>query len=101
MALRGLKITWVCIAILFISLNVKVVHFCYFQNTFPFGSTFRQTNFIKKKRRKNFVEQGISPFQHKCPLGVFLYILVKERNILILITIVTRELLERYRFNYE
>ena len=64
MALRGLKITWVCIAILFIScaiillLNLKIVHFFYFQNTFPFVSTFRQTDDIRKKRRKHFVEQG-------------------------------------------
>ena len=38
---------------------LQIVHFCYFQNTFPFVSTFRQTDFIKKKRRKKFVEQGI------------------------------------------
>ena len=65
MALRGLKLTWVCIASLFISCSIilsfkfKIVHFCYFQNTFPFVSTFQQTYFIKKKRRKHFVEQGI------------------------------------------
>ena len=65
MALRGLKITWVCIASLFIScsiiynLNLKIVHFCYFQNTFPFVSTFRQTDDIRKKCRTFFVEQGI------------------------------------------
>ena len=65
MALRGLKITWVCIAILLIScsiiyhLNFKIVHFCSFQNTFPFVSTFRETDVIRKKRRNNFVEQGI------------------------------------------
>ena len=57
MVLRGLKITWVCIAILFISCSI--VHFCYFQNTFPFVSTLRQTDDIRKKRGKHFVEQGI------------------------------------------
>ena len=62
---RGLKITWVCVAILFIlvqyfyNLNFKIVHFCYFQNTFPFVSTFRETDVIRKKHRKYFVEQGI------------------------------------------
>ena len=59
----GLKITWVCIAILFIScsiiLSIKIVHFCYFQNTFPFVSTFRQTDDIRKNP-SIFVDQGIS-----------------------------------------
>ena len=41
-------------------LNLKIVNFCYFQNTFPFVSTFRQTDFIQTKHRKKFVEQGIS-----------------------------------------
>ena len=65
MVFRGLKLTWVCIASLLIScliilsLNFKIVHFCYFQKTFPFVSTFRQTDFIPKQRRKHFVEQGI------------------------------------------
>ena len=31
----------------------------YFENTFPFVSTFRETDVIRKKRRKHFVEQGI------------------------------------------
>ena len=31
----------------------------YFQNTFPFGSMFRQTDDIGKKRPTKFVEQGI------------------------------------------
>ena len=43
----------------FYHLNLKIVHFCYFQNTFPFLSTFRQTDNIRKKRRNIFVEQGI------------------------------------------
>ena len=43
----------------FIHLNLNIVHFCYFQNTFPFVSTFRQTDDIRNKRRKNLVEQGI------------------------------------------
>ena len=60
MALRGQKITWVCIAILFLS--------CYFQNTFPFVFRFRQTDDIRNKRRKKFVEQGM-------------YIKVKIKNI--------------------
>ena len=37
----------------------ETVHFCYFQNTFPFVSTFRQTDLIPKKRRHFFVEQSI------------------------------------------
>ena len=69
MVLRGLKLTWICIASLFISCSIinilsfkfKNSTFCYFQNTFPFVSTFRQTDFIPPKRRKNFVEQGYSP----------------------------------------
>ena len=35
-------------AMFFLS-NLKIVHFCYFQNTFPFVSTFRQTDDIRKK----------------------------------------------------
>ena len=65
-AFRGLKITWECIANSFISCSIilsfklkKIVHFGYFQNTFPFVSTFRQTDFIQNKRRNFFVEQGI------------------------------------------
>ena len=39
-----------------------------FQNTFPFVSTFRQTDDIRKKRKKKFVEQGISVFPlYHCP----------------------------------
>ena len=57
MAFRGLKLTWVCIASLFISCSI-ILSFK-FKNTFPFVSTFRQTDFIKTKRRKHFVEQGI------------------------------------------
>ena len=38
-------------------LNLKIVHFCYFQNTFPFVSMSRQTDDIGKKRPKKFVEQ--------------------------------------------
>ena len=41
------------------NLNLKIVHFCYFQNTFPFVSTFWQTDDIRKKCRTFFVEQGI------------------------------------------
>ena len=65
MALRGLKITLVCIAILFISCSIilsfkfKNTIFCYFQNIFPFVSTFQETDVIRKKRRIVFVEQGI------------------------------------------
>ena len=39
---------------------LKIVHFCYFQNTFSFVSTFRKTNDIRKKRRTTFAEQGVS-----------------------------------------
>ena len=44
----------------FYNLNLKIVHFCYFQNTFPFVSMSRQTDDIGKKRPKEFVEQSIS-----------------------------------------
>ena len=30
---------------------MAIVHFCYFQNTFPFVSTFRQTNVVQKMAR--------------------------------------------------
>ena len=33
----------------FYHLNFKIVHFCYFQNTFPFVSTFRETGVIRKQ----------------------------------------------------
>ena len=32
----------------FINKIKKIVHFCYFQNTFHFASTFRQTDYIRK-----------------------------------------------------
>ena len=44
---------------LFNNFNFKIVHFCYFQNTFPFVSKCRQTDDIGKKHPKIFVEQGI------------------------------------------
>ena len=65
MALRGLKITGMYCYFIhflfnnFIIINLKIVHFCYFQNTFPFVSTFRETDVIRKERRIFFVEQGI------------------------------------------
>ena len=46
-------------SLLSIMVNLNIVHFCYFQNTFPFVSTFRQTDVIRKKRQFFFVEQGI------------------------------------------
>ena len=43
------------------NIHLKIVHFCYFQNTFPFVSTFRQTDDIREKKRQFFfVEQGIA-----------------------------------------
>ena len=42
-------------------INVKIVHFCYFQNIFPFVSMSRQTDDIGKTRPKRFVEQDIPP----------------------------------------
>ena len=38
---------------------LKIVHFCYFQNTLTFVSMSRQTDDIGKKCHKNFVEQCI------------------------------------------
>ena len=78
MALRGLKITWVCIAILFISCSIilsikfKNIHFCYFQNTFPFVSTFRQTNDIRKKPSKKVRGTPLSQLE-----GIDILILIK------------------------
>ena len=48
----------------FYNLNLKIVHFCYFQNTFPFVSMSRQTDDIGKKNPKHFVEQGIECLMH-------------------------------------
>ena len=65
MALRGLKITLVCIAILFISCSIilsfkfKNTKFWLFPKKIPFVSTFQETDVIKKKHRIVFVEQGI------------------------------------------
>ena len=53
-----------------------MVHFCYFQNTFPFVSMSRKTDDIGKKRPKHFVEQGIVGLMVALYLLVHLYILV-------------------------
>ena len=41
--------------------KIAIVHFCYFQNTFPFVFTSRKTGNIDidKESKKNFMEQGI------------------------------------------
>ena len=49
-----------CHFIHFLFNNFKIVHFCYFQNTFPFVSMSRQTDDISKKLPKSVVEQGIN-----------------------------------------
>ena len=41
------------------NLILKIVQFCYFQNTFPFVSMSRQTDDIGKTRPKKIVEQSI------------------------------------------
>ena len=76
MALRGLKITWVYIAILFISCSIflkfqlkNIVHFCYFQNHFLFVSMPRQTDDIGKKRPKKFTGQTIASIMYCRPIG--------------------------------
>ena len=67
MALRGLKITWVCIAILFISCSIilqfkiKNSTFLLFpklENTFPFVSTSWRTGDIGKKTSKTIRGTG-------------------------------------------
>ena len=47
-----------CHFIHFLLNNLKIVHFCYFQNTFPFVSTLRQTDDIRKKTSKKFRGTG-------------------------------------------
>ena len=39
--------------------KIALVHFCYFQNTFPFVSTSRKTGNIDKESKNVFMEQGI------------------------------------------
>ena len=44
----------------FYHLNFNIVHFCYFQNTFSFVSTFWQTDNIRNKHVNSvFAKQGI------------------------------------------
>ena len=65
MALGALKITWVCIAILFIfcsiilSFKFKNSTFLLFPKHFSFCFYVPLSDDIRKKRLKNFVEQGI------------------------------------------
>ena len=60
-ALRGLKITWICIAILFMSCSIilsfklkKWYVFVISKTLFTFGSTFRQTDDIRKQTSISF-----------------------------------------------
>ena len=41
-------------------MNIKIVHFCYFQNTFPFVSMSSQTDDIGNNRRKNVMGPTVS-----------------------------------------
>ena len=47
--------------------NIKIKHFCYFQNSFPFVFMSRQTYDIGKKRPKHFMRQTIDlQYYEKC-----------------------------------
>ena len=77
MALRGLKLTWVCIASLFISCSI-ILSFKFKNSTFFVISKTLFLLFLRsgklilfiKKRRKNFVEQAIGELTRKLIIKV-------------------------------
>ena len=72
---------------------LKIVHFCYFKNTFPFVLMSSHTDDIGKKHPKNLVEQGIAHFNvcqynillHYNVITVIYFVIVWFRNIVVII----------------
>ena len=69
-------------------------------NQIRLKSTLFYLTFKPPATRLKLLLTDLSHFQHKCPLGVFLYVLGKDFFFLFLFYIYDdSELLERYRFN--